>query len=58
MSVLKEGKEQTGDKKKSFNHKEPSAAEPQPKVGISRAKAQRPQRKDSELGVLGVLARE
>src|SRR6266542_5801285 len=29
----------------SVNHKEPRAAKPQPKIGISRAKAQRPQRK-------------
>jgi len=36
-----------------FNHKRLSAAEPQPKIGISRAKAQRPRRKtNSELGVL------
>src|SRR6266508_1681335 len=32
-------------KKIRFHHKEPSAAKPQPKIGISRAKAQRPQRK-------------
>jgi hypothetical protein len=54
-----------------FNHKKPSAAGPQPKFGISRAKTPRPQRSDdngetflidyssflSELGVLCALAR-
>jgi hypothetical protein len=41
------------------HHEDPSAAAPQPKAGMSRAKAQRRKGKnESELGVLGVLARE
>jgi hypothetical protein len=46
--------------KEGFNHREHSAAEPQPKIGISRAKDAKAAKKKmfSELGVLGVLARE
>src|SRR3989304_165981 len=43
---------------KEYSPQRRSVAKPQPNVGVSRAKMQRPQRKKrSELGVLGALAR-
>ena len=44
IRLLDPARTRSAREKSNFNHEGPSAAEPQPKVGISRAKTPRPQR--------------